>query len=168
MLDKYFSKRHGLRPESFGLVYEHVPDSARTGLYRILEKYFEIGTIGVNQLYSNICHALCMPPQKAGFGRTPDLPRDMRQSIKTLIMECEWWQFYDICEVIPYVMGGKNNKNIIIDNGRIDTMIQGILRPYFVCVRSDKYPKSGSFNAFHTDHMIKPTAIRRLSLITIV
>jgi tetratricopeptide (TPR) repeat protein len=101
MLDSYFSKRHSLRPESFGFVHEYVPESARTGLYRISERYFEMGAIGVNQLYSNICYALCLVPQKTGHGRAPDSPRDIRQAINDLFLACDWFQFYDICEIIP-------------------------------------------------------------------
>lgn len=101
MLDSYFSKRHSLRPESFGFVHEYVPDSARTGLYRIVERYFEMGAIGVNQLYSNICYALCLVPQKTGNKRVPDLPKDVRQAINDLFLNCDWFQFYDICEIIP-------------------------------------------------------------------
>ena len=62
----------------------------------------------------------------------------------------------------------KYNNNIIIDSGIIDAIIQGILRPYLVFVRSDKYPKRGSLKAFQTDHIIKPIAMRTLFLITIV
>ena len=69
---------------------------------------------------------------------------------------------------IPKVRGGLNNKNIIIDNGAIAAIIHGILRPRFVWVRSDKYPRRGSLNAFHTLHMMKATPMRREFLITIV
>lgn len=93
-----FSKRLNLRPTPEGLVYEDVPERARIGLYHIAEKFFG----GENQksyreLYQEICVAL-----RIKRDRHADLQSfDYRVSplIEKLIMECEWHQFYDICEV---------------------------------------------------------------------
>ena len=100
MLDGYFSKRYNLRPKSRGFIYEHVPESARSGLYQILDNYFQDRSLNANKLYMNISHALHLDPKKT-HGKIVDLPSDARKDFGKLIMECEWWQFYDICEVIP-------------------------------------------------------------------
>ena len=100
MLDGYFSKRYRLRPQPIGLIYEQVPESARTGLCQILDGYFQNSTITTNQLHFNISNAV-HTDQENTSGKVPKLPRDTRKAIEKLIMECEWWQFYDICEVIP-------------------------------------------------------------------
>jgi hypothetical protein len=100
MLDGYFSKRYRLRPQPVGLIYEQVPESARTGLCQILDGYFQNGTLSTNQLYFNISHAVHIDQENMS-GKVTKLPRDTSKAIEKLIMECEWWQFYDICEVIP-------------------------------------------------------------------
>ena len=100
MMDGYFSKRYNLRPKSCRYTYEHVPESARAGLYQILDNYFQNRSLNANKLYLNIIHALPLDPKNTG-GKIVNLPVDARKDFGKLIMECEWWQFYDICEVIP-------------------------------------------------------------------
>jgi len=100
MQDGYFSSRYRLRPQSHGLIYEQVPESARTGLCQILENYFQDGSLSISQLYFNVSHALHIEQENMN-SKMPKLPRDTHKAIGKLIMECEWWQFYDICEVIP-------------------------------------------------------------------
>jgi len=100
MQDGYFSSRYRLRPQSHGLICEQVPESARTGLCQILENYFQSSSLSASQLYFNVSHALHIEQENVN-SRMPKLPRDAHRAIGKLIMECEWWQFYDICEVIP-------------------------------------------------------------------
>ncbi len=112
MLDGYFSKRYKLRPQSYGLIYEHVPESARTGLCQIMDNYFQNGTLNASQLYYNVSHALHIT-QENTYGEISNFPRDTRETIVKLIMECEWWQFYDICEVIPRSLNPYFNNNMV-------------------------------------------------------
>ena len=100
MYSELFSKRYSLRPTPEGLMYEDVPERARVGLYHLVEQFFG----GEHQkrylhLYEEICVALRIPCER--------LLNDYGASIviERLIKECEWHQFYDICEVIwanPY------------------------------------------------------------------
>ena len=88
MLDGYFSNRYRLRPQSTGLIYEQVPESARTGLYQILDDYFQNGTLSMDQLYCNVSHALHIEQEKMD-GKMPKLPKDTHKAIEKLIMECD-------------------------------------------------------------------------------
>jgi len=100
MYSELFSKRYGLRPTPEGLMYEDVPVRARVGLYHLVERFFG----GEHQksylhLYQEICVALRIPRERglADYGASIVIER--------LIKDCEWHQFYDICEVIwanPY------------------------------------------------------------------
>jgi hypothetical protein len=94
-----FSKRFNLRPTPEGLMYEDVPERARVGLYHIAEKFFGgENQKGYDALYREICVAL-----RIKRDRLADLTAfDYQVSpfIEKLIMECEWYQFYDICEVL--------------------------------------------------------------------
>lgn len=91
-----FSKRYSLRPTPEGLMYEEVPERARVGLYHIVEQFFysQLGDLYL-KLYKKICVALRIP-------RNRNVVYDYEASIavEKLIMNCDWWQFYDICDVI--------------------------------------------------------------------
>ncbi len=95
MYAELFSKRYRLRPTPEGLMYEVVPENARVGLYHLVERFFG----GEHQksylhFYHEICVALRIPRKRG--------PSDYGASIfiEELIKDCEWHQFYDICEVI--------------------------------------------------------------------
>jgi len=104
-----FSKRYNLRPTPEGLMYEDVPERARVGLYHIVEQFFyqEHGNDYLD-LYKKFCVALRIP-------RDRDIYEDYRASraIEGLINTCEWWQFYDICQVmwstLEYPWGNKDD-----------------------------------------------------------
>jgi len=95
-----FSKRYNLRPTPGGLMYEDVPERARVGLYHLVERFFG----GEHQkscleLYQEICVALRIPRERGLGAYTVSIV------IEKLIKDCEWHQFYDICEVMwanPY------------------------------------------------------------------
>ena len=59
MYEDLFSKRFGLRPTPEGLMYEDVPESARVGLYHLVERFFG-GQYQKSylELYQEICVAL--------------------------------------------------------------------------------------------------------------
>ena len=92
MFPDLFSKRYGLRPTPEGLMYEDVPERARVGLYHILRQFFEHKYL---DLYNDLCIALRIPVNRnqANIFLAPE-------AIEKLIMDCQWWQFYDICEVL--------------------------------------------------------------------
>jgi len=100
MLDGYFSKRHKLTSQSRGINNEFIPEPARTSLCQILDNYFQEGSLNTNQLYFNICHALNIHLENS-HGKLANIHRDTHEAINNLVSTCEWWQFYDICEVIP-------------------------------------------------------------------
>ncbi len=102
MSPQLFSQRHNLRPTPGGLLYEHVPQSARTGLCSILKDYFSKGCLSAEHLSVNINSGL-------GIGEgilaeyksvSNHVSREFRrESVKSAVMTCKWWQFYDICEI---------------------------------------------------------------------
>lgn len=91
-----FSKRYNLRPTPEGLIPEDVPESARVGLYYIFEKtiYSDI-----SKLYSNICVALRILRETRDYNLN-NFYNNMELPIENLIMSCDWWRFYDICELM--------------------------------------------------------------------
>lgn len=96
MYSELFSKRYALRPTPEGLMYEDVPERARVGLYHLVEQFFEQEyRAAYLDLYKQICVALRIPRN-----RSVDLDYQASWAIEKLIKECEWWQFYDICEVM--------------------------------------------------------------------
>ena len=99
MYPDLFSKRYGLRPTPEGLMYDNVSESARVGLYHIVEQFFEEwdkqAHLAYLELYKNICVALRIPRNRRVvhyFDATPE--------IEKIINTCNAWQFYDICEVV--------------------------------------------------------------------
>jgi len=103
MYEDLFSKRYKLRPTPEGLIYEDVPERARVGLYHLVERFFggELQN-SYETLYREICIAL-----RISRDRSADRIRDYHVSIliEKLIMICEGYQFYDICQVMwanPY------------------------------------------------------------------
>jgi hypothetical protein len=97
MYSELFSKRLNLRPTPEGLVYENVPETARIGLYQLFEKYFgkEV-TITKRPLaiYQEICIGLRIAHKRYQYDYYASV------EIENIINICEWWQFYDICEVL--------------------------------------------------------------------
>jgi len=95
MYPELFSKRYGLRPTPEGLMYEDVSEQARVGLYHMVEQFFYQEHINAYlDLYNKICVALRIPRQRMLDDYHASL------AIEKLINKCEWWQFYDICEVM--------------------------------------------------------------------
>lgn len=97
-----FSKRYGLRPTPEGLMYEDVPERGRVGLYLIVEQFFTLEGYKeklYSNLYSNICIALRIPHDRSVL-----YEHQASRAIEKLIGHCEWWQFYDICEVMWQIL----------------------------------------------------------------
>jgi len=99
MFEGLFSKRYGLRPTPDGLMYEDVSERARVGLCLIIEQYFEEldkqAHLASLELYRKICMALRIPRNRRVINYF-----DAPPEIEKLINACDWWQFYDICEVV--------------------------------------------------------------------
>jgi hypothetical protein len=91
MFPDLFSKRYGLRPTPEGLMYEDVGERARAGLFHMTRQFFE----DYFDLYRALCAALRIP-WNWNVGNDYQASR----AIESLIMNCQWWQFYDICEVL--------------------------------------------------------------------
>ncbi len=92
MFPDLFSKRYGLRPTPEGLMYEDVPERARVGLFHIVRQFFDDEYL---DLYNVLCVALRIPlnTRRANVYLASG-------AIEELIMNCQWWQFYDACEVL--------------------------------------------------------------------
>jgi hypothetical protein len=78
-------------------MYEDVPESARIGLYYTLEKFWE--HIDKSDLYSKICVAFRIPRETRDYNLSLYYNR-IEFPIEQLIMSCDWWGFYDLCELI--------------------------------------------------------------------
>jgi len=94
-----FSKRYSLRPTSDCLMYEYVPERARVGLYHIVEQFFyQEHRNAYLDLYNKICVALRIPRERGLTDYTASIV------IERLIKNCEWHQFYDICDVMWQIL----------------------------------------------------------------
>jgi hypothetical protein len=113
MFPDLFSKRYGLRPTPEGLMYEDASERARVGLYHLVKHFFEkeYSYLG---LYKVLCIALRIPVDR---NVEVSSSQDFRASIEIekLIMNCQWWQFYDICEVLWQGLKYKGEKDILSD-----------------------------------------------------
>ncbi len=102
MFHDLFSKRYSLRSTPEGLMYEDVPERARVGLYHIVELFFK----RYLALDKALCVALRIP-----FARKATGDYTASVAIEDLIKTCEWWQFYDICEVLWEALEYKRDKD---------------------------------------------------------
>jgi len=98
MFEELFSKRYSLRPTPEGLIFEDIPHSARIGLFYILEDFLDNVHVQLWHFYSNICMALRIPRATRDYylQESELIPR----AIENLIMDYNWWQVYDICELM--------------------------------------------------------------------
>ncbi|MBN2185945.1 MAG: hypothetical protein JW732_00615 [Dehalococcoidia bacterium] len=114
MFPDLFSKRYGLRPTSEGLMYEEVPQPARVGLHHIVGLFFKDKYL---DLYQLLCIALRTPLDR---GRANIYLAPV--AVEKLIIDCQWWQFYDICEVLWQGLEYKR------DRDNLSTEINTLLR----------------------------------------
>jgi len=73
-------------------MYGDVSERARVGLYHIVRQFFDKKYFF---LYDGLCIALRIP-----VGHEVGSHFSASLTIEKLIMKCQWWQFYDICEVL--------------------------------------------------------------------
>jgi hypothetical protein len=111
MFPDLFSKCYGLRPTPEGLMYEDVSERARTGLYHIVRQFLDDK---YEALYNVLCVALRIPFNRhVQASGTPDFRASLE--IEKLIKDCQWWQFYDICEVLWQGLKYKSQKDSLSD-----------------------------------------------------
>ena len=111
MFPDLFSKRYGLRPTPEGLMYEDIPERARTGLYHIVRQFFDNKYVA---LYNVLCVALRIPVNRhVQTSPVPDFNASLE--IEKLITDCQWWQFCDMCEVLWQGLKYKNERNSLSD-----------------------------------------------------
>jgi hypothetical protein len=109
MFPDLFSKRYGLRPTPEGVMYEDVPEPARVGLYHIVTQLFKKEYL---DLYEMLCRALRIPVEVKTTWRGDFCGLS---ELEKLITDCQWWQFYDICEVLWQALKYKGERDSISD-----------------------------------------------------
>jgi hypothetical protein len=121
---------------------EDVSKQARVGLYHIVAQFFDEldkkDSEASLKLYQNICIAL-------------RIPRDRRviyfyqasKETENLINTCDWWQFYDICEVVWQCLFLSNYSN---DQREFEIQINELFREEHLGfeMRKGKVEKVGS------------------------
>ena len=108
MYSELFSKRYRLRPTPEGLMYEDVPESPRIGLVHMVEQYFTdegYRSRLYSTLYKNICVALRIPRD-----RGVHYEYQASRAIESQIKNGDWWQFYDICEIMYTALGSEREE----------------------------------------------------------
>ncbi len=107
MYSELFSKRYGLRPTPEGLMYEDVPKRARVGLYHIIEQPFDEWNKQADQAYLALYRKICVA-LRITRDRTVVQSYEAPPAIEKLLHVCDWWQFYDICEVVWDMLSSSN------------------------------------------------------------
>jgi hypothetical protein len=94
-----FSLRYGLRPRPAGLLYDSVPNTARVGLLHIVQDYgagdYE-PDVDVIDLYREATRALRVKRDSGAC----DWEGGAWTELERIVSTCEWWAFYDLCELI--------------------------------------------------------------------
>ena len=100
MHEQLFSKINKLRPTPAGLVVDNVPDMARIGLANLLHRYFSpVGQPHYTTLYEELCLLL-----RKDVGAAID-PFTAYNVIVSMIKNCEWGKFYDVCPNLLQTIG---------------------------------------------------------------
>jgi len=89
-----FSLRYGLRPRPPGLLYDSVPNTARVGLVHIVHKHKS--TMYMPQVYRESTRVLRLKRRVVAL----EDERYALDALDEMVATCEWWAFYDLCEVI--------------------------------------------------------------------
>jgi hypothetical protein len=92
-------------------MYEDVPERARVGLSHVVKQFFEKGYSYLG-LYKVLCIALRIPVK---LKTTLISDSSGSSEIEDLIMKCQYWQFYDICEVLWQGLKYKGEKDSLSD-----------------------------------------------------
>ena len=88
-----------MRPRPVGLLYDSVPEAARVGFLHLLDDC-EWG-LPWRSLYWEITRALRLERWPEACGEA-----DVAQhEIESMIRTCDWWAFYDMCEIMADAVG---------------------------------------------------------------
>ncbi len=124
MYPELFSKRYSLRPTSEGLMYDEVPETARIGLYHIIEIHFDEWDRERHQayleLYRRICVAIRIPRD-----RGVNYYYQASSGIENLCNKCSWFQFYDVCEVVWAMLSTRQCRD---DSEEFSTKVNTLFR----------------------------------------
>lgn len=96
---------------------EDVAERARVGLYHIVRQFFETKCLN---LYNVLCIALRTPVDHNVQVRGSDFLASL--TVEKLIMNCHWWQFYDVCELLWQGLEGKREKDSL--SNEINTLFR--------------------------------------------
>jgi hypothetical protein len=119
-------------------MYENVPERARVGLYHIVKQFSE-KEYSYFGLYKVLCIALRIPVNReVERSLAPNFTASIE--IENLIKDCQWWQFYDMCEVLWQAMKYENERNVLSDE------INALFREEFLGfeLKDGKVEKTGS------------------------
>jgi hypothetical protein len=96
-----FSLRYGLRPRPAGPLYDSVPESARVGLVHIVHDYKR--RMFMPQVYNEATRVLRL--QRKVYASQE--PAYALEAVEEMVRTCEWWGFYDLCEVVAGHLGAR-------------------------------------------------------------
>ena len=95
-----FSLRYGLRPRPAGLLYDSVPDSARVGLLCIMHGYD--ARFSITRVYDQATRVL----RVRWDSTVSEYPGIAFAAVEEMVNTCEWWGFYDLCEIVMGCLRG--------------------------------------------------------------
>ena len=93
MAQPSFSRRYGFRPEAEPVPYNEVPKPARVKLRELLDRHGN-SLVGPSGGFPTLLRTLANH-----IGQLPG-QGDKRQALDALIYECQWYEFFDICEKV--------------------------------------------------------------------
>lgn len=97
MASDSFSNRYGYAHEKGDLIYENAPEQVRVGLREVLA---ECSYDSPSPQRAIICKALRIRPDPNNWSEYPNIDYE----VDSLIHDCEWFRFYDMCERIAQNM----------------------------------------------------------------
>jgi hypothetical protein len=95
--DELLSRKYSLRLTPQGLIYEKVPETARIGLFQIIFSILDNPYLNYQHyqyLHKDFCKMLKI---KWDWTKTQEV--EFARTIETNILECEWFNFYEMCQI---------------------------------------------------------------------
>lgn len=107
MSPELFSTRYNLRRKPTELIYDGIPDTARTGFLYIFDKYKPY--INARLIVKEYCEAKRMLPDLLNL--FIEESRDLKiRDIEHWLKSENWWEFLDLCELISLSLNKYPNK----------------------------------------------------------
>lgn len=124
-----FSRKFGLRPTPQGLIYDKVPESARVGVFNVV--FSLLGTPRQDWgyyrgLYLEICRIL-----RKMLNWTLTYEFEYPKAIETIILTCEWYHFYEICQIVYDYFIKTVSQDFAITKPGIEQVLQEQLNALF-------------------------------------